>query len=674
MKKIFLLIILEILLFSNIQAQIITQEQKDSIITDLNSTQWATVDYAKDGVIFYKIYEALPLLQSEIWNKNNYSRLSFVKAMFGLEFESTINYALALFDSLTENMYSEYDTIFIKLDLIEILFELNNFSKIYYLSYYTNPPYSKPYNYKIIKLWGYLLNVPEYTQLAKAKLQTLMSESTDETDRSLSLFLLGKKYKEEISPLVIARFSTESAFSIRVTILSEYFPLGEAELVSEILRSSLEIENNSSMQRMIINYLLDSLNTPSNFNFIKNWLEGEGSNSRLKKTINILIEYGNKGNPIIPSQNSNVDEIVDSTQSYLIQCNNYGWIENTEFVNDLQSILQSAKSELQGGDSVACAVQVKAFQDLVDNVYADSLNTDPRFVALEGWKFLYWNAQYILDRLPSIPVQPLISTYSLLATHSLKLNQYSVIVQSGDIGVNEAGLEPFLDPGYELSVGANATTPAGYKVKANRIKLNQNSVINGDIYYNQLNNSQGIINGTETTPLELPLFIELTEFKTSIPGTENIIVSNGQTRVLSPGSYGDVTINKNGTLVLTGGLYHFNGFVGGQQSTIKYQSSCEIRIAGKLDIGKLSNVIASDTTTYSAKDIVFYVGGINGTDGTLGATPKAAVIGTDSKIKANLYVPNGTLQIKANSEAEGSFIGKDVDIDAGVKVKLKSAF
>jgi hypothetical protein len=45
-------------------------------------------------------------------------------------------------------------------------------------------------------------------------------------------------------------------------------------------------------------------------------------------------------------------------------------------------------------------VQVKAFQDLVDNVYKDSLNTDARFVTIEGWKFLYWNAQYILDRLP----------------------------------------------------------------------------------------------------------------------------------------------------------------------------------------------------------------------------------------------------------------------------------
>ncbi len=42
----------------------------------------------------------------------------------------------------------------------------------------------------------------------------------------------------------------------------------------------------------------------------------------------------------------------------------------------------------------------------MDNVFKDSLNTDPRFVTIEGWKFLYWNAQYILDRLPAIPEEP----------------------------------------------------------------------------------------------------------------------------------------------------------------------------------------------------------------------------------------------------------------------------
>ncbi|KAB2845467.1 MAG: hypothetical protein F9K42_12705 [Ignavibacterium sp.] len=79
---------------------------------------------------------------------------------------------------------------------------------------------------------------------------------------------------------------------------------------------------------------------------------------------------------------------------------NYTWLGDLNFKNELKNILTTAKTNLQNGDSLACRVQVKAFQDLVDNVYKDSLNTDARFVTIEGWKFLYWNAQYILDRLP----------------------------------------------------------------------------------------------------------------------------------------------------------------------------------------------------------------------------------------------------------------------------------
>ena len=43
-------------------------------------------------------------------------------------------------------------------------------------------------------------------------------------------------------------------------------------------------------------------------------------------------------------------------------------------------------------------------------------------------------------------------------------------------------------------------------------------------------------------------------------------------------------------------------------------------------------------------------------------------------MKANFYVPNGTLWIRQNSQATGAFIGKDVDVGIGVKVWLKSAF
>ena len=246
-------------------------------------------------------------------------------------------------------------------------------------------------------------------------------------------------------------------------------------------------------------------------------------------------------------------------------------------------------------------------------------------------------------------------------------------VLSGDIGVNEAGSSPFLDSQVELSIGIGATTPAGYSIKANRIKVKQGSTINGDVYYNELDNN-GTITGSQNTPLELPLVTTLPEFKSSTPGTENIVIPQNGEQTLQPGSYGDIQVKKNGRLIFTGGEYNINSFNGGINNQIVFQSPSEVRIADKFDSGQGSYIGPEDTTIVSAKDIIFYVGGLNGSNGNLGATPKAAKIGISNTIKANFYVPNGTLWIREHSEAEGVFIGKDVVVGIGVKVQLKSAF
>ena len=99
-----------------------------------------------------------------------------------------------------------------------------------------------------------------------------------------------------------------------------------------------------------------------------------------------------------------------------------------------------------------------------------------------------------------------------------------------------------------------------------------------------------------------------------------------------------------------------------------------VRIPGKFDTDQGTYTGPQDTTTLSANQIIFYVAGINGSNGNLGATPKAAQIGIANTVNANFYVPNGTLWIRQNSKATGAFIGKDVDVGIGVKVWLPSAF
>ncbi|BDQ02954.1 hypothetical protein [Ignavibacterium sp.] len=135
-------------------------------------------------------------------------------------------------------------------------------------------------------------------------------------------------------------------------------------------------------------------------NFIKEWYNYE-SEKIIKSSI---LRYIEDFEPNIIDSTSSTLELIEDLIDLTDTVYNYSWLGDEQFKNELQSILQLAKSNLQNGDSLACRVQVKTFQGLVDNVYKDSLNTDLSFVTIEGWKFLYWNAQYILDRLPQLPV------------------------------------------------------------------------------------------------------------------------------------------------------------------------------------------------------------------------------------------------------------------------------
>ena len=88
-----------------------------------------------------------------------------------------------------------------------------------------------------------------------------------------------------------------------------------------------------------------------------------------------------------------------------------------------------------------------------------------------------------------------------------------------------------------------STTPAGYTVKGNRIKVKKNAVVNADVYYNELNN-KGTITGSLNTPLEFPLIADLPEFLSSTPGTDDITVPKNGEYILLPGDYKNIKIKK----------------------------------------------------------------------------------------------------------------------------------
>src|SRR5438874_11324452 len=72
----------------------------------------------------------------------------------------------------------------------------------------------------------------------------------------------------------------------------------------------------------------------------------------------------------------------------------------------------------------------------------------------------------------------------LLATNSIQVDRDAAVV-SGDVIVNNATAGAVLGEAA-LSLDRNVTTPAGYKLAATSIDLDQGAVAAGDVYYNPL--------------------------------------------------------------------------------------------------------------------------------------------------------------------------------------------
>lgn len=372
-----------------------------------------------------------------------------------------------------------------------------------------------------------------------------------------------------------------------------------------------------------------------------------------------------QGLTIAPAQiphNISLHDFLDSLYVWASHLPELEWITPASAGDKYLAYVDSARIAATGGN-------FGSVQDILQRMLVDISIDSSSVLKGEAYALLRYDAEFVLDQ---IPVGGAFSSYCLFATHSLWLEQ-NASVFSGDVGVNDAGIAPFLSSEVELTIGIGTSLVPGSSVKANRIKVKQSAVVESEVYYNELENN-GTITGTLHTPLTLPLIPNLPEFKSASPGSQDITIPQNGSQIIEPGSYGDILVRKNGRLTFTGGTYHLATLNTGDNVQLVFQAASEVRIDGRFDTDQGTYLGPQDTTTLSASQIVFYIAGINGSNGNLGATPKAAQIGISNTVIANFYVPNGTLWIRQNSQATGAFLGKDVDIGIGVKIWIKSAF
>jgi len=262
----------------------------------------------------------------------------------------------------------------------------------------------------------------------------------------------------------------------------------------------------------------------------------------------------------------------------------------------------------------------------------------------------------------------------LFATESMWLQQRSSVL-SGDVWVNSGDEGELLAERSALAIGQRVEVNSD-SVMANSIVINQRATVNANVHYNELDND-GSIEGELISPLDpLPIvnpenMPEFPEFQTS---DVDIEVGQDGVQLLVEGEYGELLIRQGGTVILGGGEYTFESIDCRNSSNLLFEDASNVCISNKLRTDNSTIVAPAEEAEITAKDIIFYVEGENGNNGRMNNSPKAVDIGQDNEWFANVYAPNGTIQIGQESNAEGSFISKWIILSQSSTVQYDGAF
>jgi len=259
-------------------------------------------------------------------------------------------------------------------------------------------------------------------------------------------------------------------------------------------------------------------------------------------------------------------------------------------------------------------------------------------------------------------ISPGVGNAVLLARNSIQIDRDTVVV-SGDVIVNDATVGPVLGE-KALSLDRNVTTPAGYKVAATSIDLDQGAVVGGSAYYNTLVN-QGTIVGAQFTPLALPVYATLPPALIRVAGPDNVVVADFTTVALDEGSYGTVTVGRGGTLRLNGGGYTFLSMNVSRDASVLYAAPSDVVITGGAEFGNNTTIAPTADSGLTAASMRMQADA---------AASPAIHVGQGGKVSATLYATAGSLVFEQNVVATGAFFARDIRVGNGGRFTIASAF
>ncbi len=399
MKNIIFLIVVTLLSLGNsVISQSISEEKKQRIFSDLDSSDFIFRWGALEEIIFYDIEDAVPKLEDIIWLQEPDLQTTILQILNVYNSSKTYEYTLAFMDSVDNYSYENLtiEPLDLKIEVMHILFKFNDYSGVNYVFEIINRDRPKINPYARELLDDIIKNVPEYADSAKAELLKLvMNNDSDPKDRYAALARMNELYGDEILDEIRETFINNSDEASRIMAMKFLFQ-HEYPQLNTLLKERLPLEPDPAIRYSVAEALLDSFGTISDYEFLQNYQKNE-----VDTTITFLIKsdlYVYK--PLHPAKETQIITMLDTLISYTNQCYGYDWLRDEAYKNELLDKIETAKNYISSADSVNCAIEMKKFQNSVAKVYADSAGSYPRYVNNDGYKFLYYYAGYILDRLP----------------------------------------------------------------------------------------------------------------------------------------------------------------------------------------------------------------------------------------------------------------------------------
>ncbi len=112
-----------------------------------------------------------------------------------------------------------------------------------------------------------------------------------------------------------------------------------------------------------------------------------------------LRDFLNDFQPLPPFPRTTGVEMLDSLVALTDTMAAYGWVGDESSVQGLHAELTDARSALEKGDTAGCAAKIRQFQAQVNEEYTSSSHAVIKSITREGWKYLFYNASFVLSRL-----------------------------------------------------------------------------------------------------------------------------------------------------------------------------------------------------------------------------------------------------------------------------------